>query len=61
MSLCIQDASVCIRLVLAHFLFFQIRGRTVQPPLSCNGLSNYNVQRLYSATQCILLYFSIAQ
>ena len=44
-----------------HTFFFRDKGGTKQPRLSCFGLSNYNVQGLYSPTQCILLYFFSAQ
>ena len=56
---CVSLHSRCIfsHMAGAYTLsFFEILARNVQLRLSCFGLSNYNVQGLYSG--CILLYFS---
>ena len=60
---CASVHSRCITSYMAGaytLSFFEIRGRTMQPRLSRFGLSNYNVQGLYSPTRCILQYFSSA-
>ena len=44
-----------------HTSFFKTWGKTMQTCLIRFGLSNYNVQGLYSLTQIILLYFSKVQ